>query len=67
MNINPNLLALIVAAIWGMAPIFEKLSLKVMSPIYVLTIRFFLVACLLIPLFVSTNHISSLNGLNFKN
>ncbi len=67
MNVNPNLLALIVAAIWGLAPIFEKLSLQVMSPIYVLCVRFFLVTCLLVPIFISSNQVLSLDDLTFRN
>lgn len=35
-----TLLALLVAAIWGIAPIFEKLSLARVSPFTALTIRF---------------------------
>ena len=45
-NMNPNLLALIVAAIWGLAPIFEKMSLKELNPMFVLFVRFVLVTCL---------------------
>ena len=55
MNINPNFLALIVAALWGLAPIFEKMSLQTMSPIFILSVRFFLVTALLVPFFISTN------------
>ena len=40
---NPNLLALIVAAIWGLAPIFEKMRLKELNPLLVLFVRFILV------------------------
>jgi len=35
-----TLLALLVAAVWGIAPIFEKLSLARVSPFTALTIRF---------------------------
>lgn len=39
-------LALLVASIWGMTPIFEKLSLKNASPLTVITLRFiFTTAC----------------------
>ncbi len=67
MNLNPNLLALIVAALWGLAPIFEKMSLQTMNPVFILSIRFFLVAALLIPFFITTNQVMYLPVLNFKN
>ena len=56
MNLNPNLLALIVAALWGLAPIFEKMSLHTMNPTFILSIRFFMIAALLVPFFITTNH-----------
>ena len=67
MNINPNFLALIVAALWGLAPIFEKISLQYMSPIFILSVRFFLVTALLVPFFISTNQVVLLPELNIKN
>ena len=67
MNINPNFLALIVAALWGLAPIFEKMSLQTMSPIFILSVRFFLVTALLVPFFISTNQVLMLPELNIKN
>ena len=67
MNLNPNLLALIVAALWGLAPIFEKISLQYMSPIFILSVRFFLVTALLVPFFISTNQAMLLPELNIKN
>ena len=67
MNINPNFLALIVAALWGLAPIFEKMSLQTMSPIFILSVRFFLVTALLVPFFISTNQVLILPALNIKN
>ena len=67
MNLNPNLLALIVAALWGLAPIFEKISLQYMSPIFILSVRFFLVTALLVPFFISTNQVMLLPELNIKN
>lgn len=67
MNINPNFLALIVAALWGLAPIFEKISLQYMSPIFILSVRFFLVTALLVPFFISTNQAMLLPELNIKN
>ena len=67
MNINPNFLALIVAALWGLAPIFEKMSLQTMSPIFILSVRFFLVTALLVPFFISTNQVLMLPALNIKN
>jgi len=66
-NINPNFLALIVAALWGLAPIFEKISLQYMSPIFILSVRFFLVTALLVPFFISTNQAMLLPELNIKN
>ena len=43
------IIAFIVACIWGLNPIFEKLSLKNASPMVVITIRFlFTTACLVI-------------------
>jgi transporter family protein len=66
-NLNPNLLALIVAALWGLAPIFEKISLQYMSPIFILSVRFFLVTALLVPFFISTNQAMLLPELNIKN
>ena len=42
-------LALLVASIWGISPIFEKLSLIKASPFTVITIRFiFTTICLVI-------------------
>jgi transporter family protein len=42
-------LALLVASIWGIAPIFEKLSLERASPLTVITLRFiFSASCLAI-------------------
>ena len=67
MNINPNLLALLVAAIWGVAPIFEKLSLHSMSPLYVLFIRFVLVTSLFVPIFITSNQALNLDQLTLKN
>ena len=67
MNLSPNLLALIVAALWGLAPIFEKISLQYMSPIFILSVRFFLVTALLVPFFISTNQAMLLPELNIKN
>ena len=67
MNLNPNFLALIVAALWGLAPIFEKISLQYMSPIFILSVRFFLVTALLVPFFISTNQAMLLPELNIKN
>jgi len=67
MNINPNLLALLVAAIWGLAPIFEKLSLHSMSPLYVLFIRFVLVTSLFVPIFITSNQALNLDQLTLKN
>ena len=67
MNINPNLLALLVAAIWGLAPIFEKLSLHSMSPLYVLFIRFVLVTSLFVPIFITSNQALILDQLTLKN
>mgnify|MGYP003326853824 CR=1 FL=1 len=67
MNVNPNLLALLVAAIWGIAPIFEKLSLQSLSPIYVLFVRFILVTSLFIPIFISSNEALNLDQLTLKN
>lgn len=47
-------LALLVASIWGVTPIFEKLSLVKASPFTVITIRFiFTTICLVIVSFVS--------------
>jgi transporter family protein len=66
-NLNPNFLALIVAALWGLAPIFEKISLQYMSPIFILSVRFFLVTALLVPFFISTNQAMLLPELNIKN
>lgn len=42
------LLALLVACIWGINPIFEKLALKNTSPFSVITIRFIFTAVILI-------------------
>ena len=67
MNLNPNLLALIVAALWGLAPIFEKMSLHTMNPTFILSIRFFMIAALLVPFFITTNQVMFLPELNFKN
>ena len=67
MNINPNLLALLVAAIWGLAPRFEKLSLHSMSPLYVLFIRFVLVTSLFVPIFITSNQALNLDQLTLKN
>ena len=67
MNLNPNLLALIVAALWGLAPIFEKMSLHTMNPTVILSIRFFMIAALLVPFFITTNQVMFLPELNFKN
>ena len=67
MNLNPNLLALIVAALWGLAPIFEKMSLHTMNPTFILSIRFFMIAALLVPFFITTNQVKFLPELNFKN
>lgn len=44
---KPALIALLVALIWGLNPIFEKLSLKGASPLSAITIRFvFTAICL---------------------
>ena len=67
MNLNPNLLALIVAALWGLAPIFEKMSLHTMNPTFILSIRVFMIAALLVPFFITTNQVMFLPELNFKN
>ena len=67
MNLNPNLLALIVAALWGLAPIFEKMSLHTMNTTCILRIRFFMIAALLVPFFITTNQVMFLPELNFKN
>ena len=64
---NPNLLALIVAAIWGLAPIFEKMSLKELNPMLVLFVRFILVTCLILPFYLTSNNFSSIVSLNLKN
>ena len=64
---NPNLLALIVAAIWGLAPIFEKMSLKELNPMFVLFVRFVLVTCLILPFYLTSNSFSSILSLNLKN
>ncbi len=41
-----TILALATAAIWGLSPIFEKMSLRDASPVVVMTIRFlFISAC----------------------
>ena len=57
---NPNFLAFLVAAIWGLAPIFEKISLKSMDPMLVLTVRFILVTCMIIPFFLVNYQMSSI-------
>ena len=67
MNLNPNLLALLVAAIWGLAPIFEKLSLQSMSPLFVLFVRFVLVTSLFVPIFITSNQAFSIDQLSFRN
>ena len=67
MNLNPNLLALLVAAIWGLAPIFEKLSLQSMSPLFVLFVRFVLVTSLFVPIFITSNEAFSVDQLSFRN
>ena len=67
MNLNPNLLALIVAALWGLALIFEKMILHTMNPTFILSIRFFMIAALLVPFFITTNQVMFLPELNFKN
>ena len=67
MNLNPNLLALLVAAIWGLAPIFEKLSLQSMSPLFVLFVRFVLVTSLFVPIFITSNQAFSVDQLSFRN
>ena len=64
---NSNLLALIVAAIWGLAPIFEKMSLKELNPMLVLFVRFVLVSCLILPFYLTSNSLSSILSLSFKN
>ena len=64
---NPNLLALIVAAIWGLAPIFEKMSLKELNPMFVLFVRIVLVTCLILPFYLTSNSFSSILSLNLKN
>tara|TARA_B100000073_G_scaffold131400_1_gene107593 strand:+ start:348 stop:782 length:435 start_codon:yes stop_codon:yes gene_type:complete len=65
--VNSNLLALIVAAIWGLAPIFEKMSLKELNPMLVLFVRFVLVSCLILPFYLTSNSLSSILSLSFKN
>ncbi len=64
---NSNLFALIVAAIWGLAPIFEKMSLKELNPMLVLFVRFVLVSCLILPFYLTSNSLSSILSLSFKN
>ena len=64
---NPNFLAFLVAAIWGLAPIFEKISLKSMDPMLVLTVRFILVTCMIIPFFLVNHQMSSIATISLKN
>ena len=64
---NPNFLAFLVAAIWGLAPIFEKISLKSMDPMLVLTVRFILVTCMIIPFFLVNYQMSSIATISLKN
>ncbi len=48
------LIAFVVACIWGLNPIFEKLSLKGASPLSVITIRFiFTTFCLVLFTFIT--------------
>ncbi len=62
------LLALLVASIWGITPIFEKLSLIKASPFTVLTIRFvFTAMCVAVASIVTGKYreLSSVDGKTF--
>jgi len=53
---NSYLLALLVAFVWGFAPIFEKLSLSKAQPLTAATIRSIFITCfLLVIFFISSN------------
>ena len=59
-------LALIVAAIWGITPIFEKLSLVKASPLTVITLRFiFTTSCVIVVSLVTGRYreIASVDGI----
>ena len=64
---NPNFLAFIVAAVWGLAPIFEKISLKELDPIFVLVVRFVIITCMILPFFLTSTNFNQLSTLSFKN
>ncbi|MGI9535400.1 MAG: EamA family transporter [Thermodesulfobacteriota bacterium] len=54
------LIALIVACIWGINPIFEKLSLKTATPYSVITIRFLFTAFCLAVITLTTGRLEEI-------
>ena len=53
-------LALLVASIWGIAPIFEKLSLIKTTPLTALTIRFMFTTSVLLLISLATGRLSDI-------
>ncbi|MGQ0792478.1 MAG: EamA family transporter [Deltaproteobacteria bacterium] len=60
-----TVLALIVAAVWGIAPIFEKLSLAKATPFTVITLRFVFTTAIVLAVSLATGkyrEIANLDG-----
>ncbi len=59
-------LALLVASIWGIAPIFEKLSLVKASPFTVITLRFIFTTTVVVVISLVTGRYRELSALDGK-
>ena len=58
------LLALLVASIWGVAPIFEKLSLARVSPFTALTVRFMITTGIVVLISLFTGHFKEIRNVD---
>ncbi len=57
-------LALLVAAVWGISPIFEKLSLVKTAPFTVMTIRFMFTTAIVVIISIVTGHFRDIKNVD---
>ncbi len=57
-------LALLVAAVWGISPIFEKLSLARTAPFTAMTIRFIFTTSLVVIISIGTGHFRDIKNVD---
>lgn len=57
-------LALLVAAVWGISPIFEKLSLVKTEPFTAMTIRFMFTTAIVVIISIATGHFRDIKNVD---